>query len=251
MIRRREMKQISVSLRSPQMLQLEKFAAKSELSVERAVNELLEFALKEKAKHSDRTKKANQARKAKIIRAKQPILGAIQNLTSASMNLKKIGREIQRLRVANKFTLETIAEAAVIDPATLAEIEKGKSPSGCNLVEFYRISGILGYPLSSVLAFEDKQTSKSQKLVSDSEFLQVLGKEVRRIREKKGISQEQFSEKAAINRVIYTLLENGNRSISIENLYSIADHLEIDAVKIIKNIESAIKKSRKVSSPPT
>jgi transcriptional regulator with XRE-family HTH domain len=58
-------------------------------------------------------------------------------------------------------------------------------------------------------------------------FLLIIGKKIREIRTKKGISQERLAYMAGIDRAFMGRVERGERNISIIRLKKIADVLEI------------------------
>lgn len=64
-----------------------------------------------------------------------------------------------------------------------------------------------------------------------------LGKRIRELREKQGISQEKFALKIEMDRTYYSSVENGKRNISIENLYKIASGLNTNLELLFKGVE--------------
>lgn len=59
-------------------------------------------------------------------------------------------------------------------------------------------------------------------------FLKALGANIRRIRNSKGITQEQLAELSDIERTYYVRIERGERNITIYRLYCIAQALKVD-----------------------
>lgn len=55
-----------------------------------------------------------------------------------------------------------------------------------------------------------------------------LGKRIRELRQKTGLSQEKFALKIGMDRTYFASVEAGKRNISIVNIKKIADGLEID-----------------------
>ena len=53
-----------------------------------------------------------------------------------------------------------------------------------------------------------------------------IGKRIRELRQKKGISQEQLALRAEIDRTYMTSVEKGKRNISIQNIEKIINALE-------------------------
>jgi DNA-binding XRE family transcriptional regulator len=57
--------------------------------------------------------------------------------------------------------------------------------------------------------------------------LEILGKRIRQLREKCGLSQEKFAEKCEFDRTYISLLERGKRNPSYTNLLKVAKGFEI------------------------
>ena len=61
-----------------------------------------------------------------------------------------------------------------------------------------------------------------------SEILKAFGNNVRCLRIKKGLSQEQLADLAGLHRTYIGGIERGERNISLENIVKIAKALGID-----------------------
>ena len=68
------------------------------------------------------------------------------------------------------------------------------------------------------------QTRNSQ----ETEYLKLLGANIRKWRENKGLTQEQFASLVGFTRSYITEIENGKRNISFLNLVKIVKSLEAD-----------------------
>jgi transcriptional regulator with XRE-family HTH domain len=55
----------------------------------------------------------------------------------------------------------------------------------------------------------------------------AVGERIRRLRSKKGITQDQLAELTGLNRVHLYRLENGRQSMTLNTLKIIADTLEV------------------------
>jgi transcriptional regulator with XRE-family HTH domain len=72
--------------------------------------------------------------------------------------------------------------------------------------------------------------------------LVLVGRQLRRLREAKGISQENFANEAGLARSYYSGIERGHRNLATLNLIRIADALECeigDLFPAIKELRSA------------
>ena len=62
--------------------------------------------------------------------------------------------------------------------------------------------------------------------------LVLLGQEIRRLREEKNLSQEEFAALAGIDRAYYGGIERGERNVASINLIKIADALGVEVGKL-------------------
>ncbi|MGM9521568.1 MAG: helix-turn-helix domain-containing protein [Oscillospiraceae bacterium] len=67
-----------------------------------------------------------------------------------------------------------------------------------------------------------------------------IGNVIRKLREKKGLTQEQLSGLAALDRTHYSKIERGLRSPTIETVFKIALALDMKPHEIIKIIEENV-----------
>jgi transcriptional regulator with XRE-family HTH domain len=66
--------------------------------------------------------------------------------------------------------------------------------------------------------------------------LQQFGKRVRYIRQKAGLSQEEFAARAGIHRTYIGGVERGERNLGLMNIFRIADALGLPATALFKGI---------------
>ena len=74
----------------------------------------------------------------------------------------------------------------------------------------------------------------------------TVGREIQRLRNKKGISQEVLSGFAGIARTHLTMIENGTKKPNLETIFKISEALNMKPSDLIKEIEEAILKEAKV-----
>jgi len=67
----------------------------------------------------------------------------------------------------------------------------------------------------------------------DKRYLAQLGDNIRKIRNLRGYSQEEFAEIAGFSRSYYTEIETGKRNISVLNLIKIAEALKADWSEVL------------------
>ncbi len=58
--------------------------------------------------------------------------------------------------------------------------------------------------------------------------LEAVGRQIRKLREDNGLSQEEFAAKAGLDRAYYGAVERGKRNLSARNLIKIATALNVD-----------------------
>lgn len=58
--------------------------------------------------------------------------------------------------------------------------------------------------------------------------LEAVGRQIRKLREDHGLSQEEFAAKAGLDRAYYGAVERGKRNLSARNLIKIAAALNVD-----------------------
>ncbi len=74
---------------------------------------------------------------------------------------------------------------------------------------------------------------KTKRNAKDTQRLIQLGDNIRRIRNQRGYSQEEFAEIAGFSRSYYTEIETGKRNISVLNLIKIVEALKADWSEIM------------------
>jgi transcriptional regulator with XRE-family HTH domain len=63
-----------------------------------------------------------------------------------------------------------------------------------------------------------------------------LGKRIKELRAKTGLSQEKFALKIGMDRTYFASVESGKRNISLINLKKIADGLDISLSELLDGI---------------
>ena len=74
------------------------------------------------------------------------------------------------------------------------------------------------------------------------EILNTFGKNVRKIREAKGVSQEALAERANLHRTYISDIERFQRNISLNNIQKIADTLEVKPYELLMTDEDKEKR---------
>jgi transcriptional regulator with XRE-family HTH domain len=70
----------------------------------------------------------------------------------------------------------------------------------------------------------------------------MMGEELRKVRERAGLTQEELSFRAGLSRPYISQLERNITSPTVETLFRICDALDVSAVTIIKKVDAARKR---------
>ncbi len=63
----------------------------------------------------------------------------------------------------------------------------------------------------------------------------ILAKNMRRLRAKRGLTQEALAHDSGINRTYLSSVERAERNVSIDNIARIAKGLQVEPWKLLKN----------------
>ena len=70
----------------------------------------------------------------------------------------------------------------------------------------------------------------------DTQVLASFGKQLKKLRMSKGLSQEKFALKIGMDRTYYASVESGKRNVSLINIKKIADGLELSLSELFREI---------------
>lgn len=72
----------------------------------------------------------------------------------------------------------------------------------------------------------------------DSALAKKLGNLIRHLRQEKGVSQEQFADLCQLHRTYVGSIERGEKTITVETAYKIAQALEIPLSRLFFLLEA-------------
>jgi len=75
-------------------------------------------------------------------------------------------------------------------------------------------------------------------LMRDAELAQKLGMLIRHLRQEKGMSQEQFADLCQLHRTYIGSIERGEKTITVETAYRIAQAFEIPLSRLFSLLEA-------------
>ena len=78
--------------------------------------------------------------------------------------------------------------------------------------------------------------NRVQKTAEKQKFGKYVGKRLREVREKSGLSQEQLSEKAGYYRTYVGHIENGKHSPSVHTMWRLAKVMKVDLGELLKGL---------------
>lgn len=81
----------------------------------------------------------------------------------------------------------------------------------------------------------DDFSDRPERLGRASQSLQVLARKIRQLREREGLTQEEFASRTGISVSFASLLERGERSPSYETLVAIADTLQLSLSDLFRD----------------
>jgi transcriptional regulator with XRE-family HTH domain len=70
----------------------------------------------------------------------------------------------------------------------------------------------------------------------------MMGEELRKARERAGLTQEQLSFRAGVSRPYVSQLERNLKSPTVATLFLICDALEVSAADVVKRVDAARKR---------
>ena len=70
----------------------------------------------------------------------------------------------------------------------------------------------------------------------DDEALRAFGERIRALRNKRGVSQEQFAAECRLDRTYVSGIERGKRNPSLRNIKRIAKVLEVTLSQLFKGL---------------
>lgn len=65
---------------------------------------------------------------------------------------------------------------------------------------------------------------------------EIFGQNVRRVRQQVGLSQEELAFRAKLHRTYISSIERGVRNVSLENIFAIAEALEVPPGELLKPV---------------
>ena len=81
-------------------------------------------------------------------------------------------------------------------------------------------------------------------MLSDDQYIlnvrQKVGSNLRRLRKRHKMSQSKLADSAGLNRSYLSMVENGRRNISLDNLVSLALALNVEPVELFTLVDEVV-----------
>lgn len=73
----------------------------------------------------------------------------------------------------------------------------------------------------------------------EGQLQRILGRNVRRLRRERGLTQEQLAEDIGVHRTFQGAIERGERNITLQTLERLAGRLGVDSVSLLTESDGA------------
>ena len=69
--------------------------------------------------------------------------------------------------------------------------------------------------------------------------IRTVGATIRRLREERGYTQEDFAHFAGLARTFYGRIERGEQNLALKTLFQLAVYLDVDPADLLKDVSNA------------
>ena len=68
----------------------------------------------------------------------------------------------------------------------------------------------------------------------EGDLQRIVGRNLRRYRQERGLSQEEFADVVGVHRTYLGGLERGERNLTLRSLERIAERIQLDAMELLR-----------------
>lgn len=135
------------------------------------------------------------------------------------------------IRKEKKISQEDMAKKTGIDRSTISRIENGEIETSID--NAIKISNALDIPLQKLISID-----LSLKNIETKNISNFFPKNLKYLREKKGLEQQELAELLNVGRSTISCWENGIRSPQMEYVLKLAQYFKINDEFIFKDLSS-------------
>lgn len=147
-----------------------------------------------------------------------------------TLNIEKIGLKIKELRKAHNLTYAEFGNKTGVSGSYISQIEKNKRKPSLEILS--RIVDAFDISLAELLNEKEDEFN--------------IGKELRNIRENKGLSIHEVYELSGVSFFKLGQVENGTENLTPEEIEKVAHALEIKKDRLFKGVENNLDRIREM-----
>lgn len=147
-----------------------------------------------------------------------------------TLNIEKIGLKIKELRKANNMTYAEFGQKTGVSGSYISQIEKNKRKPSLEILS--RIVESFDLSLAEVLNEQEEEFN--------------IGRELRMLREAKGLSIHEVYEKSGVSFFKLGQVENGAENLAPEEIEKVANALDIKKEQLFKGVENNLERIREI-----
>lgn len=143
-----------------------------------------------------------------------------------TLNIEKIGLKIKELRKTHNLTYAEFGSKTGVSGSYISQIEKNKRKPSLEILS--RIVDAFDISLAELLNEKEEEFN--------------IGKELRHIRESKGMSIHEIYDKSGVSFFKLGQVENGTENLTPEEIEKVAGALDIKKDRLFKGVESNLER---------
>lgn len=156
-------------------------------------------------------------------------------------NLASIEEKAYQLRIKKEMTQKEFAKMLDVSISYVSNWENGYNEITIPLLN--KICNICDVSFDFMMGFSKKKNNTSKIIEVDKKY---LGKRLKEIRKNEGLTQEKMAKRINTYRFLISDYETGRKSISTADLKQICETFGVSADYIVGNIDTNIKREKKV-----
>ena len=156
-----------------------------------------------------------------------------RKVSSGESYIDQLGRGIRKLRKQKKWTQGELAARSGVDRATISQLENGKGNPSAQLIE--SLANALETTVPGLFVASRKSFRKR-----DQDLINYVGAAVSARRLELGLTRKELADRAGFLPQYISTTENCRRLPTVENLYKLAQALEVSILYFWPDVEDII-----------